>query len=45
MKAIVQYKKGPRSIRLDEVPVPEPASGEVWIRVEAAGLCGTDRHI
>lgn len=29
---------GPQSLRLDEVPVPEPAPGEVLVRVHAAGL-------
>jgi L-iditol 2-dehydrogenase len=32
-------------IRTVEVPVPEPGPGEVLIRVEAAGICGTDRHL
>ena len=32
-------------IRTDEVPVPVPAAGEVLVRVEAAGICGTDRHL
>jgi (R,R)-butanediol dehydrogenase / meso-butanediol dehydrogenase / diacetyl reductase len=29
-------------VRLDEVPVPAPAAGQVLLRVEAAGICGTD---
>ncbi|NBE08625.1 alcohol dehydrogenase catalytic domain-containing protein [Paragemmobacter ruber] len=32
-------------IRTEEVPVPTPARGEVLIRVEACGICGTDRHL
>ena len=32
-------------IRTVETPVPEPVPGEVLIRVEAAGICGTDRHL
>ena len=32
-------------LRLQEVPVPDPGPGEVLIRVEAAGICGTDRHL
>ena len=30
---------------LVELPVPEPAQGEVLIRVDAASICGTDLHI
>jgi L-iditol 2-dehydrogenase len=30
---------------LAEVAVPTPGPGEVMIRVEAAGICGTDRHL
>lgn len=29
-------------VRLDEVPTPAPRAGEVVLRVEAAGICGTD---
>ena len=32
-------------IRTAEVPVPDPGPGEVLIRIEAAGICGTDRHL
>lgn len=31
--------------RLDTVPVPVPAEGEVLLRVDAAGLCHSDLHI
>jgi L-iditol 2-dehydrogenase len=34
-----------RDLRLTEVPVPEPGPGEVRVRVDAAGICGTDRHL
>jgi D-arabinose 1-dehydrogenase-like Zn-dependent alcohol dehydrogenase len=30
---------------IDEVPVPEPAPGEVLLEVRACGLCGTDVHL
>ncbi|WP_299004308.1 alcohol dehydrogenase catalytic domain-containing protein, partial [uncultured Caulobacter sp.] len=30
---------------LRDVPVPEPGVGEVRIKVLAAGICGTDKHI
>lgn len=32
-------------IRTADVPVPEPGPGEVKVRVLAAGICGTDRHL
>ncbi len=32
-------------LRLDEVPVPEPAADEVLVEVETASVCGTDLHI
>jgi (R,R)-butanediol dehydrogenase/meso-butanediol dehydrogenase/diacetyl reductase len=40
MRAVVLY--GRDDIRLEEVPVPEPGPGEVRLRVETVGLCGTD---
>lgn len=32
-------------IRTVDVPVPKPGPGEVLVRVLAAGICGTDRHL
>jgi L-iditol 2-dehydrogenase len=32
----------PRDVRVEHVPAPEPRSGEVVLRVEAALTCGTD---
>ncbi len=43
MKALI-YKK-PGDVRVEERAVPAPKPGEALIRVAAAGLCGTDRHI
>ncbi|MCP3990966.1 MAG: alcohol dehydrogenase catalytic domain-containing protein [Actinomycetia bacterium] len=43
MKALVY--QGPGQIALDEIADPEPGPGEVLISVDAAGVCGTDRHI
>lgn len=31
-------------LRLERVPVPEPGWGEVLVRVQACGLCGSDLH-
>ena len=43
MKAIVY--DAPRRWRYADVPEPEPAAGEVLLRVAAAGVCGTDVHL
>ena len=43
MKAIVY--DAPRSYAYRDVPTPEPAAGELRIRVELTGICGTDLHI
>ena len=44
MKAL--YKPGPQAgFEFVERPEPEPAAGEVKIRVLRTGLCGTDLHI
>lgn len=32
-------------LRLDQVPVPDPGPGEILVKVAAAGICGTDRHL
>ncbi|MCI0408249.1 MAG: alcohol dehydrogenase catalytic domain-containing protein [Acidobacteria bacterium] len=40
MKAAVYY--GNRDVRLEERPSPSPAEGELLLRVEASGICGSD---
>jgi (R,R)-butanediol dehydrogenase/meso-butanediol dehydrogenase/diacetyl reductase len=40
MRAAVYH--GPRDIRIERVPRPRPAPGEVLVRVHANGICGTD---
>jgi len=32
-------------LEIHEVPIPTPEPGEVLVRVEACGLCGTDIHL
>lgn len=34
----------PREFRLIEQPVPDPGPGEVLVRVDAVGICGSDIH-
>jgi NADPH2:quinone reductase len=39
MRAIPQHEfGGPEKLRLEEVPAPHPAGGELRIRVESAGV-------
>lgn len=42
MKALVYL--GPNSLELHDVPEPVPEAGEVLVRVEAVGICGSDMH-
>ena len=34
--------KSPGTIEIQDVPVPEPAEGELLVKVKAALTCGTD---
>ena len=40
MKAVVY--RGPNDLRVEDIPRPEPGPGEMLVRVEASGICGTD---
>ena len=44
MRAMV-YRGGGPTLALEERPVPEPAAGEVLVRVAACGVCRTDLHV
>lgn len=44
MRALRKTAAGPGA-ELLELPVPQPAAGEVLVRVAAASICGTDLHI
>ncbi|MCM2494381.1 Zn-dependent oxidoreductase [Burkholderia glumae] len=35
----------PNSLSVREMPLPQPAAGEVRVRVRYAGICGSDLHI
>ena len=43
MRAVIVERPG--VVRVDDVPEPEAAPGEVVVRVGACGICGTDVHI
>lgn len=43
MRAAVMF--GPQDIRVVDKPVPRPGPGEVLIKVEICGMCGTDLKI
>jgi L-iditol 2-dehydrogenase len=45
MQALMKVARGVGHVELRDIPEPEPAAGQVKIRVHAAGLCGTDLHI
>lgn len=43
MKAVVY--DAPRSYQVTDVPTPDAARGEVRIKIDQVGVCGTDLHI
>jgi threonine 3-dehydrogenase len=47
MRAVVKINEedGPSGTAVRDCPRPEPASDEILIRVAAAAICGTDKHI
>jgi threonine 3-dehydrogenase len=47
MEAVVKSapQDGPAGTEVRDCPVPKPGPGEVLIRVAAAAICGTDKHI
>ena len=42
MRALVTY--GAHDYRYEEVEIPRAGSGEIIIKVEGCGICGTDAH-
>ena len=44
MRAMVLHAAG-EPLRLEELPAPEPAEGQVLLRVAACGVCRTDLHV
>lgn len=43
MKAVLY--DAPESFSVTDVPTPEPAAGQVLIKVDQVGVCGTDLHL
>jgi propanol-preferring alcohol dehydrogenase len=44
MRAMLLEKQG-ASLRLADIPPPEPEAGQIRLRVRACGLCRTDLHV
>lgn len=42
MKACILY--GPRDLRVEDRPLPEPQAGQVRLRMGGVGICGSDLH-
>ncbi len=45
MQALVTYSSEPGSVELREIDQPMPDKGEVLVKVEAVGVCGSDLHM
>ena len=45
MKAIMKVARGMGNVELRDIPEPTPQANEVMIKIQAAGICGTDIHI
>jgi L-iditol 2-dehydrogenase len=45
MKAVMKIEPGVGNIELRDIPEPHAEAGQVVIKVQAAGICGTDLHI
>jgi len=43
MKAAVVHEFG-KPLTIEDVPIPQPGSGQVLVKVRACGVCGTDLH-
>ena len=42
---IAAVARGRRDVGVEERALPEPGPGEVRVRIEACGVCGTDLHL
>jgi L-iditol 2-dehydrogenase len=44
MKALVKRSKNPHDVAVLEIPEPVAAAGQLVVRTEACGICGSDVH-
>ena len=44
MKAKIAFMHGPKDLRMEVVDVPEPGPGQLLVKTEACGICGSDVH-
>lgn len=44
MKALRRFEKQPRAARIEDVPTPEYGPGQVLLKVDHCGVCGSDLH-
>jgi L-idonate 5-dehydrogenase len=42
MQSVVLHE--PKDLRIEELPKPSPGAGEVLVRIERGGICGSDLH-
>jgi len=40
-----RFDRASRQLTVQDVPISEPGPGEVLVRIEAAGICGSDVHM
>ena len=45
MRALVKTYPGPGALELQQAAEPQPGTGEVLLKIGAAGICGSDLHI
>lgn len=44
MKALVKYGPGQEHMEIRDVPIPVPKEGEILLKIQAVGICGSDIH-
>ena len=44
MKAKIAFMHGPHDLRVEELDIPAPGPGQLLVKTEACGICGSDVH-